>query len=838
MFNNKTLTYISLFSSAGVGCYGFKQEQYECIASNEIIPKRLEIQKFNSKCRFESGYILGDIKKEETKFKIFQEIERYKQLGNDGVDVLIATPPCQGMSVANHKKSINEIVRNSLVVESILLTKKIKPKFFIFENVSAFLSTGCTSPNGQIKTIQNVINEELLLSYEIKSKIINFKNYGSNSSRTRTLVIGVRKDLEEFISPLELFPNYSSEKKLKEVIGFLPSLEWGEISNDDILHAFRTYPKEMESWIEFLKQGECAFDNTEPRRRPHRVINGVMLPNVRKNGGKYTRQFWEKVGPCIHTRNDQLASQNTIHPKENRVFSIRELMLMMTIPCEFKWTKDNYDDLNKLSIHDKRNFYKLNEINIRQSIGESVPTNVFRQIAANIKREYLSNNFKLNIGKIIQDHNLTEFCRLKKYIKENRSNFSNTILSKIAELANTKRIQNDAYYTNKSLLNSIYDQLPDADSDEINILEPSVGVGNFLPFLFKKYEEVSIVNIDVVDVDNNSLEILKTLFTHIYIPKNVKLTFINMNFLLFSPEKKYFLTVGNPPFTKVKKRENPECFLDLYNDDTSNLAAIFLEKSLSISEYVVMIEPKFIINTAEFKKTRDFLSSKRILSITDFGEKGFKGVLIETVCLAVKSNEQPSTKSKTKIKHITLNIEKDTFQNTLTSDIYPYWILYRDSFFEKVASSLHFDVFSVFRDRQIFNSDLTDKKDNESIRVLKAKNIADDGKIVNIKGYDRYIKENVLKLKKVYKYFNDTSVYLVPNMTYKPRMIRNPRNVTVNGSLAVLVPKSEDVVLTDDQIRYFSSDEYRHFYQIARNYQTRSLNIDEMSVFFFGLKLK
>ena len=67
-------------------------------------------------------------------------------MGNDKVDVLIATPPCQGMSVANHKKAENEIVRNSLVVESVHLVQKINPRFFIFENVAAFMKTGCTAP--------------------------------------------------------------------------------------------------------------------------------------------------------------------------------------------------------------------------------------------------------------------------------------------------------------------------------------------------------------------------------------------------------------------------------------------------------------------------------------------------------------------------------------------------------------------------------------------------------------------------------------------------------------------------------------------------------------------
>ena len=42
-------TYISLFSSAGVGCYGFKMENFECIATNELLENRLEIQKNNNK---------------------------------------------------------------------------------------------------------------------------------------------------------------------------------------------------------------------------------------------------------------------------------------------------------------------------------------------------------------------------------------------------------------------------------------------------------------------------------------------------------------------------------------------------------------------------------------------------------------------------------------------------------------------------------------------------------------------------------------------------------------------------------------------------------------------
>jgi len=66
------------------------------------------------------------------------KIEVYKKMGNDKVDVLIATPPCQGMSVANHKKQPNEIDRNSLVVESVNMIVDIKPRFFIIEKLEIF----------------------------------------------------------------------------------------------------------------------------------------------------------------------------------------------------------------------------------------------------------------------------------------------------------------------------------------------------------------------------------------------------------------------------------------------------------------------------------------------------------------------------------------------------------------------------------------------------------------------------------------------------------------------------------------------------------------------------
>ena len=833
MLKDKTLTYISLFSCAGVGCYGFKKAGFECIATNELIERRLNVQKFNNKCKFDTGYICDDITTDETKNKIFTEIKRWENLGNDRVDVLIATPPCQGMSVANHKKAENEIVRNSLVVESIHLIQRINPRFFIFENVAAFMKTGCTSPDGSVKAIGDVIYEELSDKYIIVSRILNFKNYGSNSSRTRTVVIGISRELSEFISPIELYPTYVNERTLKQVIGNMPKLEWGEICSTDFYHAFRTYPEEMRCWIHDLKQGESAFDNKDEKKRPHKVVDGVVIPNQQKNGDKYTRQCWNKVAPCIHTRNDQLASQNTVHPEEDRVFSIRELMKIMTIPDDFRWIDKSLEELNALSDKSKKALLKKEEIKIRQSIGEAVPTEIFYQIALNIRdfmdQEHFTNTM---INKTIDEYNLGNADKLKEFILNNPLNLGSASLARIAELTNSKRENNAAYYTNKYIINEIVKHLPDFEKDEINILEPSVGVGNFLPFIFKKYEEIKKVNIDVVDIDEKNMQILKLLLKKQRIPTNVHINFIVTDTLLYKFNKRYDLVIGNPPFSKLKAKEATKYLNNNINKDTTNTFEFFLEKALLISDYVVMITPKALLNTPEFTSTRELLSGKKIECIQDYGENGFKGVLVETICLFIDTLGQPED---TIVESITLKKSITQKQKYITDKSYPYWIIYIDDFFDGISKRLDFDKFTVFRDRQITNSNTVQQKGNDCIRVIKSRNISDDGKeIIDIPGYDTYIKKDKAEELSAYKYVGNKNVYLTPNMTYKPRVMRNTDNVVVNGSVAVLIPK-DDIELTDEQMEYFSTDEYRHFYKIARNYQTRSLNVDATSVFFYGV---
>lgn len=47
------------------------------IASVELEERRLQIQKYNNKCKYESGYISGDIKLDPTKQAIIRSWQKY-----------------------------------------------------------------------------------------------------------------------------------------------------------------------------------------------------------------------------------------------------------------------------------------------------------------------------------------------------------------------------------------------------------------------------------------------------------------------------------------------------------------------------------------------------------------------------------------------------------------------------------------------------------------------------------------------------------------------------------------------------------------------------------------
>ena len=156
--------------------------------------------------------------------------------------------------------------------------------------------------------------------------------------------------------------------------------------------------------------------------------------------------------------------------------------------------------------------------------------------------------------------------------------------------------------------------MPNINKKQIRVLEPSVGVGNFIPYIIAKYSYAEELIIDVVDINNYSISVLKELLKIVDIPENVSINYICDDYLLHNFENRYDVITGNPPFMKMnsnnkllgKYREN--CI----NDESNNTSSYFLEKSLLLADNVVMVMPKFLLNTSEYSRTRDYIYNLNI----------------------------------------------------------------------------------------------------------------------------------------------------------------------------------------------------------------------------------
>ncbi len=192
---------VSLFSGCGGLDLGFINAGFEIVWANDVLIDAVETYKKN----IGNHITLGDI----TKIPSSQI--------PDGFDVLIGGFPCQGFSIANKKRNMND-KRNFLYKEMLRILKDKKPKFFLAENVKGLLSMG----KGEV--IKMIIEDFENLGYQVNYELVNTANYGVPQQRERVLIMGNR------IGKKNIFPNktYGENKKpyikTKEVVGYLKDL--------------------------------------------------------------------------------------------------------------------------------------------------------------------------------------------------------------------------------------------------------------------------------------------------------------------------------------------------------------------------------------------------------------------------------------------------------------------------------------------------------------------------------------------------------------------------------------------------------------------------------------
>ncbi len=248
---------------------------------------------------------------------------------------------------------------------------------------------------------------------------------------------------------------------------------------------------------------------------------------------------------------------------------------------------------------------------------------------------------------------------------------------------------------------------------------------------------------------------------------------------------------------------------------------------MQLGDIVGLIIPKSFLSAPEFNKTRELVSSFALEKITDYGEKGFKGVKIETISLIIDTRKSGS---RTLVESYVKNEIGFKDQSYICSEDFPYWLVYRNDFFDSVAKKLKFNVFTSYRDRQITKKHT---KFKGNIRVLKSRNIGEN-RIIDIPDYDSYL--DSVDGFSIAKFLNSKDSVLVPNLTYAPRATFMPKGTLVDGSVAILTLKEGQNKVSKEDLAYYATEEFIEFYKVARNHGTRSLNIDNNSVFFFGIR--
>ena len=346
---------LSLFANIGVAEAYLDKIGIDVVLANELIKRRAELY---SAIYPHTEMICGDITEKNT----YEEIKS-KSIA-EKIDVIIATPPCQGFSRACRNQDENDS-RNLLIMPVISLVKEIQPKYVFIENVPQLLETEVTI-NGSKTLIQNYIESDLGNQYHINVNQINTENYGVPQSRKRTIILLTRKD-QKVVWEL---PDESEDKvTLEDVIGDLPSLDpfIKDVDEEEFKGLFPEYEKKKAAaakvsiWhqppIHIKRQvitmihtptGKTAFDNEKyiPRKEDGSAVKGYK--------STYRRLRWIDPASTVTMDNRKISSQNNVHPghylgvddngdvlySDPRVLSLFELMRVMSLPDDWPLPSD------------------------------------------------------------------------------------------------------------------------------------------------------------------------------------------------------------------------------------------------------------------------------------------------------------------------------------------------------------------------------------------------------------------------------------------------------------------------------------------------------------------
>ena len=352
---NKRLRGLSLFANIGVAEAHLDSIDCEVVLANEIEASRSRLY---SKIYPDVEMLTGDICKDDVRDQLVEKSIAY------GIDFVMATPPCQGMSLAGNLDPNDP--RNTLVYYAIDVIKRVKPKFVLLENIPQQLNT-IVLIDGVQQKIPQYIYHELSTMYRFncdvtgQDSLIKASHYGVPQMRTRSIFLLVRNDLdfvwnfpkadkEEItlekaighvppIDPMirgnisktrEMFPHFEERKKLGEALS-----PW---------HRPPVHKYEHVLWMQHTPSGKTAFDNDTffPQKQDGTPIKGHY--------NHYRRLAWNKPSRSLTTNNGVISSLACGHPgrcivddgtetgriySDPRVMTLYEIFIISSLPIDW-----------------------------------------------------------------------------------------------------------------------------------------------------------------------------------------------------------------------------------------------------------------------------------------------------------------------------------------------------------------------------------------------------------------------------------------------------------------------------------------------------------------------
>ena len=169
-YDHDAPTIVDLFCGAGGLSLGFVQEGFKISLANDIEACCIDTYSHNHPETPRKHIVQGDINQV---IENIQELLRFKD-----VDCVVGGPPCQGFSMANRQRLIDD-PRNSLYKSYVKVVSIVRPKFFIMENVKGMQSVA-----------HQVIEDFERIGYNVDCMVFNAKDFGVPQNRERLIYVG------------------------------------------------------------------------------------------------------------------------------------------------------------------------------------------------------------------------------------------------------------------------------------------------------------------------------------------------------------------------------------------------------------------------------------------------------------------------------------------------------------------------------------------------------------------------------------------------------------------------------------------------------------------------